>query len=224
MAKHLQNELERLKKDLLKIAAMAESVTEKALVALTEREAGLAQEVIDNDYLINDAEVRIEEECLKIMALYQPVAADLRFVVTALKVNNDIERVGDLAVNIAERALYLARREALAFSADFPAMIDDVKFMFSRSIDALTSRDTVLARRIIAMDDRVDDANYKIYKKIRRVMSQYPDTIKRALHLLSSTRHLERIADLATNICEDVVYMVEGEVIRHQPAIYMDEE
>jgi len=224
MAKHLQNELEQLKKDLLNIAAMAESATEKALVALTERQAGLAQEVIDNDYLINDAEVRIEEGCLKIMALYQPVAADLRFVVTALKVNNDIERVGDLAVNIAERALYLAQREALAVNVDFPAMIDDVKFMLSRSLDALTNRDTALARRIIAMDDRVDDANYKIYKKIRRVMSREPVAIKRALHLLSSARHLERIADLATNICEDVVYMVEGEVIRHQPAIFMDEE
>jgi phosphate transport system protein len=224
MAKHLQNELEQLKKDLLNIAAMAESATEKALVALTERQAGLAQEVIDNDYLINDAEVRIEEGCLKIMALYQPVAADLRFVVTALKVNNDIERVGDLAVNIAERALYLAQREALAVNVDFPAMIDDVKFMLSRSLDALTNRDTALARRIIAMDDRVDDANYKIYKKIRRVMSREPAAIKRALHLLSSARHLERIADLATNICEDVVYMVEGEVIRHQPAIFMDEE
>ena len=224
MAKHLQNELELLKKNLLQIASRVESATEKALVALTERDVELAQEVIDKDYFINDAEVRIEEECLKIMALYQPVAADLRFVVTVLKVNNDIERVGDLAVNIAERALYLSQRETLPVGIDFSDIIADVKFMLSRSLDALTNRDTRLARQIISMDDRVDDANYKLYKDIRRIMSKDPSTIKRALHWISSARHLERIADFATNICEDVVYMVEGEVIRHQAAIYMDKE
>ncbi len=223
MAKHLQNGLELLKKELLQIASMAESATEKALVALTERDVELAQAVIDKDYFINDAEVRVEEECLKIMALYQPVAADLRFVVTVLKVNNDIERVGDLAVNIAERALYLSQHEVLPVSIDFSEIIADAKFMLSRSLDALTKRDAQLAREVILMDDRVDDANFKLYKDIRRIMSQDQATIKRALHWLSSARHLERIADLATNICEDVVYMVEGEVIRHQPAIYMDE-
>ncbi len=223
MPKHLQTELDQLKKELLHIAAMVEGAIEKALVALVERRSCLAQEVIDNDYLINDAEVRIEEECLKIMALYQPVATDLRFVVTVLKVNNDIERVGDLAVNIAERALYLAQREALPISVDFSGMIADVKVMLSGSLDALTNRDTKLARQIIAMDDLVDEANYKMYTEIRRAMGKDSAIIKRALHLLSCSRHLERIADLATNICEDVVYMVEGEVIRHKSEVLMDE-
>ena len=224
MARHLQAELDNLKKELLHIASMVENATEKALVALIERRAELAQEVIDEDDYIDDKEVRIEEECLKILALYQPLANDLRFVITALKVNNDMERVGDLAVNIAERALYLSTREMLTVTLDLPEMTSDVMTMLRGSLDALTKKDTELARRIIAMDDKVDEANRKIFKELKRMMRKNPDTIKRALHLLSTSRHLERIADLATNVCEDVVYMVEGEVIRHQATIFMDEE
>jgi len=222
MTRHLQMELDNLKKELLHISSMVENATEKALVALIERRGELAQEVIDEDDLIDDKEVRIEEECLKILALYQPVANDLRFVITVLKVNNDIERVGDLAVNIAERAIYLSPREMLDVTLDLPEMISNVMAMLRGSLDALTKKDTELARRIIAMDDDVDEANREIYKVLQHLMSQNPDTIKRAVHLLSASRHLERIADLATNICEDVVYMVEGEVIRHQAAIFMD--
>ena len=222
MPRHLQTELDNLKKELLHIASMVENATEKALVALIERRDELAQEVIDEDDLINDKEVRIEEECLKVLALYQPVANDLRFVITVLKVNNDIERVGDLAVNIAERAIYLSPREVLNVTIDLPEMISDVMEMLRGSLDALTQKDTKLARRIIAMDDKVDEANRKVYKVLQQLMCKNPDTIKRAVHLLSASRHLERIADLATNICEDVIYMVEGEVIRHQAAIFMD--
>ncbi len=215
-------ELDNLKKELLHIASMVEIATEKALVALIERRGELAQEVIDEDDLINDKEVIIEEECLKILALYQPVANDLRFVITVLKVNNDIERVGDLAVNIAERARYLSTQEMLNVTVDLPEMASDVTEMLRGSLDALTQKNTKLARQIIAMDDKVDEANRKVYKILQQLMHENPDTIKRALHLLSTSRHLERIADLATNICEDVVYMVEGEVIRHQAAIFMD--
>jgi phosphate transport system protein len=182
----------------------------------------LAKEVIDEDDLIDDKEVRIEEECLKILALYQPVANDLRFVITVLKVNNDIERVGDLAVNIAERAFYLSTREMLDVTVDLPEMVSDVMKMLRGSLDALTKKDTELARQIIAMDDKVDEANRKVYKVLQQLMYKNPETIKRALHLLSTSRHLERIADMATNICEDVVYMVEGEVIRHQAEIFVD--
>ena len=222
MPRHLQMELDNLKKELLYIASMVENATEKALIALIERQGELAQEVIDQDDLIDDMEVKIEEECLKILALYQPVANDLRFVITVLKVNNDIERVGDLAVNIAERAIYLSSREVLGVTLNLPEMIADVMAMLRGSLDALTQKNTELARRIIAMDDKVDEANRKIYKALQQVMHENPDSIKRAVHLLSASRHLERIADLATNICEDVVYMVEGEVIRHQAAIFMD--
>ena len=217
---HLQRELDNLKKELLSIAAMVENATDKALVALVERRPNLAYEVINEDDLIDQKEVRIEEECMKILALHQPMATDLRFVVTALKVNNDLERVGDLAVNIAERAAYLASKEMLAVTLDFPKMAEEVMKMLKSALDSLTRQDTDLARRIIAADDQIDDFNRRMYHCLQDLMQENPSTIKRAMHLLSASRHLERIADLATNICEDLIYMVEGEVIRHRPSDY----
>ena len=224
MSKHLETELDYLKKELQAIAAMVENATDKALVALVERRGELAREVIEEDHLINDKEVRIEEECLKILALHQPMATDLRFVITALKVNNDLERVGDLAVNIAERAAYLAEHEMLAVTLDFPKMAEGVMDMLQSSLDALTNRDTDLARKVIARDDIIDEANRQMYKSLTQLMQNSPVTVKRALHLVSASRHLERIADLATNICEDIIYMVEGEVVRHCPSNFLLEE
>jgi len=224
MAKHLQRELENLKKELLLIASMVENATRKALTSLVERRRELAEEVIDEDYLINEKEVEIEEECLKILALYQPVAIDLRFVITALKVNNDLERVGDLAVNIAERAVFLSSREMLALTLDFPGMADKAQSMLAASLDALTHNDAKLARQVITMDDAVDLANHNMIKALRQQMQQNPTTIKRATHLISASSQLERIADLATNIAEDVIYMVEGEVVRHQTEDFIKKE
>jgi phosphate transport system protein len=224
MSKHLQSELENLKKELLGMAAMVENATDKALAALVERRGDLAREVISEDDIIDQREVRIEEECLKILALHQPLAGDLRFVITVLKINNDLERVGDLAVNIAERALYLADKEMLAVTLDFPEMADGVKKMLRSALDALTVRDTGLARKIIAEDDLIDAHNRRMYAVLIRVMQNNPAAVKRALHLVSASRHLERIADLATNICEYIVYMVEGELIRHQPIDYSTED
>jgi len=224
MAKHLQRELENLKKELLLIASMVENATRKALTALVERRRELAEEVIDEDYLINEKEVKIEEECLKILALYQPVAIDLRFVITALKVNNDLERVGDLAVNIAERAIFLSSREMLALTLDFPGMADKAQSMLAASLDSLTHNDAKLARQVITMDDAVDLANHNMIKALRQQMQQNPTTIKRATHLISASSQLERIADLATNIAEDVIYMVEGEVVRHQTEDFIKKE
>ncbi len=224
MSMHLQRELENLKKELLGIAAMVEHATDKALVALVERRGELAAEVVKEDFMINDKEVRIEEECLKILALHQPMATDLRFVITVLKVNNDLERVGDLAVNIAERAAYLAEKEMLAITLDFPKMAQGVMGMLQSALDALTNQDTILAREVITEDDAIDDVNRQMYRSLSLLMQENPDTIKRALHLLSASRHLERIADLATNICEDVIYMVEGSVIRHRSSDYLMEE
>ncbi|HDS16140.1 MAG TPA: phosphate signaling complex protein PhoU [Proteobacteria bacterium] len=224
MSMHLERELDYLNKELLGIAAMVENATDKALVALVERRPELAREVIDEDDLIDHREVRIEEECLKILALHQPMATDLRFVVTALKVNNDLERVGDLAVNIAERALYLSSKEMLAVTLDFPEMSREVMKMLKAALDALTSRNTDLARAVIAGDDLIDNFNRQMYDSLQQLMQDNPTTIKRSLHLLSASRHLERIADLATNICEDLIYMVEGEVIRHRPSDYLQDE
>ncbi len=224
MSKHLQQELENLKKELLGMAAMVENAVDKTICALVERRGELAREVITEDDIIDHREVRIEEECLKILALHQPLAGDLRLVVTVLKINNDLERVGDLAVNIAERALYLSGKEMLAITLDFPAMADGVKRMLRSALDALTFRDTALARKVIAEDDIIDGCNRKMYDVLTRVMQEDPAAVKRALHLVSASRHLERIADFATNICEYIVYMVEGEVIRHQPHDFDREE
>jgi len=224
MSKHLQQELENLKRELLGLAAMIENATDKALCALVEQRRELAREVIAEDDIIDHREVRIEEECLKILALHQPLASDLRFVITVLKVNNDLERVGDLAVNIAERALYLAGKERLAVTLDFPEMAAEVKKMLRSALDALTIHDTDLAREVIADDDIIDDFNRRMYQSLTRVMQKNPASVKRALHLLSVSRHLERIADFATNICEYIIYMVEGEVIRHQPCDFDLEE
>lgn len=216
MSKHLQRDLEYLKKELLGIASMVEEATNKAILALTERRPELTEEVICQDDLIDQKEVQVEEECLKALALHQPVAADLRFIITAMKVNNDLERMGDLAVNIAERAAYLSTHEHLGVALDFPRMAEGVQTMLRNSLDALTNKDTALARNVLKMDDEIDAANRKMYIILQEWMHKNPDSIERAVHLLSASRHLERIADLATNIAEDVVYMAEGELIRHR--------
>ena len=167
------------------------------------------------DDRINHREVLIEEECLKMLALHQPVAADLRFIVAVLKVNNDLERMGDLAVNIAERAAYLATQEPLQVSLDFPKMAEGVRDMVRESLDALSNMNPRLARHVLTMDDEIDEANRGMFDILQELMHRDPSTIERAVHLLSASRHLERIADLATNIAQDVVYMSEGRLIRH---------
>lgn len=215
MTKHLLKDLDLLKKEIMGIAAMVEVATTKALRAFVDRRIELAQEVIQGDLLVDQKEVQVEEECLKILALHQPVAADLRFLVTTIKVNNDLERIGDLAVNIAERAVHLSREDSLPVALDFPGMADRVCEMLRGSLDALADRDTEIARKVLAMDDEVDEDNRRMFGRLQELMQRDPNTIERAVHLLSISRHLERIGDLATNIAEDVVYMVEGEMLRH---------
>jgi len=213
--KHLQRDLEHLKKELLSMGAMVEEAINKSILALVERRQKLAQEVMEGDMKINQKENQVEEECLKILALHQPVATDLRFIIVVLKVNNDLERMGDLAANIAERSLYLSTHGALGISLDFPQMIEAVRIMVRDSLDALVNQDSQLARTVISRDDIVDGINRKMYASLQDLMKQEPASIKCAVQTLSSSRHLERIADLTTNIAEDVVFMVEGELIRH---------
>lgn len=220
MTIHFQNNMDKLKKDMLGIASLVDTAISKAVIALTLQRTDLANEVMHDDDEIDTKEVYIEEECLKILALHQPVAADLRFVITVLKVNNDLERMGDLAVNIAERAVYLATHEQLNIALDLPSMAEGVTNMVKASLDALTNRDTKLARKILVMDDEIDAANRKMYIDLQDLMYKDKTTIKRAIHLLSASRHLERIADHATNIAEDVIYMAEGSLIRHRTENY----
>lgn len=215
MGKHLRRDLDHLKKDLLIIGSMVEEITNKAIVALVSRRKDLAEQVIQGDEEIDLKEVELEEDCLKILALHQPVAADLRFIITALKVNNDLERMGDLAVNIAERAVFLAGHKPIEVPLDFGRMVDGVRAMVRQSLDSLIKKDTKLAREVLALDDEIDSMHRGMYDVLQDVICTDPETTRRATQLISASRHLERIADLATNIAEDVVFMVDGELIRH---------
>ena len=220
MTMHLQRDLEDLKKKLLDMGSLVEKATNLAISALQKRRADLCAEVHELDVTIDRREVVIEEDCLKILALHQPVATDLRFVVCVMKVNNDLERMGDLAINIAERAAYLATHDDIGVPLDFHRMLEVVRTMVKQSLNSLINLDVMTAREVLAMDDEVDDINKQMFVILEALMFENPAVITRAIHMLSASRHLERIADLATNIAEDVAFLVEGAVIRHQPEDY----
>jgi phosphate transport system protein len=215
MTKHLQHDLERLKKEILAMGAMVEEAINKAIRSLTRRDAALARQVTDGDDAIDRKELEVEDACLKMLALHQPVAGDLRYIIAVLKVNNDLERMGDLAGNIAERALYLVTHDPLEVDVDFTRMVDTVRRMVAQSLDSLVHQDPRLARSVCAQDDQVDECQRHMFETLTAAMARDASTVERAVQLLSVSRHLERIADSATNIAEDVVFMVEGEVIRH---------
>lgn len=221
MTRHLDREVGKLKKHLLALSAMVEERVHHAVEAFSLRDDKLAQRIIDDDRDVDEMEVDIEEECLKILALYQPVATDLRFVIAVLKINNDLERIGDEAVNIAERALFLAQHDRAELPFDFTEMAEKTQSMLHRSLDALITLDPLLARKVGAADDEVDALNQQVYIKVQNAMRRHPEQAEQLIHHLSISRHLERIADYATNIVEDVVYMIEGEVIRHKPEVFM---
>ncbi len=221
MSKHLEREIENLKKLVLALSATVEDNVYKAVRALTERNSALAEQVIvSDDRDIDQTEIVIEEECLKVLALHQPVAGDLRLIIAILKINNDLERMGDLAVNIAERAQFLASRERPDFPIDLPLMAEKTKAMLRKSLDALMNRDAKLAREVLVADDEVDAMNREMYIRIQDAIRRKPDQLESLIHLLSCSRHLERIADHATNIAEDVIYMVEGVIVRHHAEDY----
>jgi phosphate transport system protein len=218
MAKHLQRDLENLQRDLLALAASVEEAIHLAIRALREREINPAREVIAGDTQIDMEENHIEEECLKILALHQPVAVDLRRIASALKINTDLERMADLAEDIAERALHLAQMPAIPIPENLQRMTDLTTTMVRQSLDSFVNLDPRLARRVCRLDDEVDRYNNEIIQELIGMMQQSPAMVEPGLSLFSATRHLERIADHATNIAEDVVYLVEGNIVRHQPA------
>ena len=216
MGKHLRLDLERLERSLLDLGAEVEEAVRRAMRSLTERRADIARGVIERDRLLDAREVEIEEECLKILALHQPVAADLRFVAACLKINNDLERIGDLAVNIAERAEGLLRNAApVTLSRSLEPMAEVAVRMLRESLDAFVRGDVPLARQVLVEDDEVDDFLRRQLEELTAAMRSAPEDVEGLLRLTSVSRNLERIADLATNIAEDVVYMVDGEIIRH---------
>ncbi|NCC51235.1 MAG: phosphate signaling complex protein PhoU [Spartobacteria bacterium] len=220
MSKHLQTEVEKLKKKTLALSAVVEDQVERAVSSVHLRNEGIAQQVIDKDEKIDQAEVDVEEECLKILALHQPVAIDLRFIVAVLKLNNDLERIGDLAVNIAERALYLSRVTLPDIPFDFDGMARVTREMLKKALDALVNLDEKLAWEVCAQDDEVDAINREMYTQVKQAIRSHPEHLEALIHLLSVSRHLERIADHATNIAEDVIYMIEGKIVRHQAEVF----
>jgi len=220
MTVHMKREIGNLKNKLLSLCETVEHNLQEAVESITERDATLAHKVIDGDVDIDRMEVEVEEECLKILALYQPVAIDLRFIITALKINNDLERIGDLAVNLAERSEFLAGQGEIDIPVGLETMTEKTQSMLRKSLDALVNMDCRLAYEVCAADDEVDAINRQIFRIVQDKIRAQPEQTEALIHLLSASRHLERVADHATNIAEDVIYMMEGQIVRHKAEDY----
>jgi phosphate transport system protein len=213
--RHFVEELEDLQKQLLEMAGMVELAIHESVLSLTERDTERAQGVLANEALINQKEIRIDALATRLLALQQPMARDLRFLTAAIKINNDLERMGDLAVNIVERALSLISQPPVKPLIDIPRMARLAESMVHRSLDAFVKRDAGLARGVLVSDDAVDDLRDAITNELVGFMQRDPSTISRALDLIIVSRNLERVADHATNIAEDVLFFVEGVDVRH---------
>lgn len=215
MERQFDQELNILKEDLLKMASLAEEAIAKSIKALVERDSNLAQKIIDRDSEINLLEIEINNQCLKLLALKQPMAVDLRFITSAMKIISHLERIADQAVNISQRTLELIKQPLLKPLIDIPRMAKLAQEMVITSIDSLVNKDSLLAKRIGKRDNLVDDLNDQIFRELLTYMIEDPRTIKRAIELILIGRHLERIADLATNISEEVVFILNGKNIKH---------
>ena len=215
MPKRLQKELEEIKKRILALGAMVEERIRMAIQAIEGWDAGLAEEILRRDYEIDELEIEVEEECLKILALHQPVAVDLRFLIAVIKINNDLERIGDEAVNIGNRVLNIARRSRLQLSFEYGVMAEKAASMLRMSLDALVNLDIDLAFKVLTMDDEVDHMHREIYDRIKEVMKHKPEAAAYLINLYTMSRHMERVADHSTNIAEEVIHLIEGEIVRH---------
>ena len=216
---HFETQIGNLRKMILSLGALVEEAVRDSLTALKERNMGLAKKVIQGDCKIDHMEVELEEECLKTLALHQPVANDLRLVVSVLKINNDLERIADLAANVAERSVDLASIPQFEFPDTLYKMAENSQWMLKASLDAFVELDSTLARKVCNTDDEVDAGLRAMYGLIQDEVRKDPDRIDRLTQVLSVSRYLERMADLSTNIAEDVVYLSEGQIIRHKPEL-----
>ncbi len=216
MKAHLQREIENLKKRILALCAEVETDLAAAVCAMEGRDGRLARDVIDREMRTNSLEVDVEEECLKLLALYQPVAGDLRYIIAVLKINQDLERIGDLAVHIAERSLALCEKQAPSAGFRLGLMAEKARTMLKQALDAFVTLDGAAARAVCAADGEVDNLNHEIYVQVRDAVIKEPAWFDALQQILSISRHLERIADHATNIAEDVIYLAEGRIVRHQ--------
>ena len=215
MQRHFHEELDALKQTLLAMGALVEDQIRRVMRALVERDEALARDVIERDHQVNAYDVEVDEKCVELLARYQPAASDLRFLTTAMKIVTDLERIGDQAVNIAQRALELNREAQLKPYIDLPRMAAKSQQMVKDSLDAFVARDAGLARDVCARDSEVDALKEQVFRELLTFMMGDPKTIARALHLILVSRFLERVADHATNIAEMVVYMIEGKIVRH---------
>jgi len=211
----LQRKIEELKKEVLFLGATVEERVKMAIRAVDSWDTDLAGKIIESDYDINEKEVEIEEACLEIIARYQPVAVDLRFLSAVIKINNDLERIGDEAVNIAERVLIIAKDDKAKFTFDYAAMAEKAEFMLRRSLDALVNLDLDLAVHVCVLDEEVDQLKNDVYDVVKRFIQDDSQRTGYLINLLLISRHLERIADHATNIAEEVIYLIEGNIARH---------
>ena len=215
MERHFEEEFDRIKSKILMMGSLVEEQIRNALTALVERDEALAQRVIENDHKVNTFDVEIDEMALDALVRYQPVARDLRFVTTAMKISTELERMSDLAENICERALELNEEPQLKPYIDIPHMAERARIMVKESLDAFVKMDSALARKVIHDDDFVDNLTEQLFRELLSFMIENPKTISRAIRLSFIAKYIERLADHATNVAELVVYMVEGKIIRH---------
>ena len=215
MTKHFLRELETIKKMVLYLGSMVEEKVHQIAIIIEDKDFEMAEEIIKTDYKIDEMEVELEEECLMALALYQPVAIDLRFLTAVIKINNDLERIGDQAVNIAQRVKLITQKEEPGFFFDYTTMVETTELMLKQSLDALIRMDIDLALEVLKMDDDVDEIKDDAYDRIKKAITEHPDHTAYLINFLLISRHLERMADHATNIAEEVIYMIEGEIVRH---------
>jgi phosphate transport system protein len=215
MSRHFHEELEALKQTLLAMGGLVEDQIRHVMQALVDRDDALASEVIERDRQVNAYDVEVDAQCVELLALHQPAAGDLRFITTAMKIVTDLERIGDQAVNIAQRAIELNREPQLKPYIDLPRMAARAQAMVKESLDAFVARDTALARQVRAEDDEVDALKEQIFRELLTFMMEDPRCIPRAIRLILISRCMERVADHATNIAEMVIYLVEGKMVRH---------
>lgn len=214
--RHFEQELEKLKSKLLEMGALVENAVYRSVQGVVEKDENLAQQVLKNETRVNELEIEIDELAIALLALQQPVAADLRLVTVAIKINNDLERMGDLAVNIAHRAIDLIREPVIRPMVDIPYIAGLVQSMVRKALDAFVNRDPELARSVLAGDDGVDNLRTASYHELISYMEKDPSNIPQAMNVWSVVRNLERIADHSTNIAEDVLFLVKGVDVRHK--------
>ena len=215
MRVHLQRDVEKVKRQILALSAEVENDVRTAVRAVEDRDEQLARQVLDREAQTNAMEVDVEDDCLKILALHQPVAADLRYIIAVLKINQDLERIGDLAVHIAERGLFLCGQPPINIPFRLGEMADKTQAMLKKVLDAFVNLNDMAAHEVCAADSDIDAINRDIFQQVKKAVMQNPALFEPLLQVLHIARHLERIADHATNIGEDLIYLIEGRIVRH---------